>query len=114
MKEKAKRVAVFLVLGLFISGMIAPDVFAQTPIRKLGRGLANFGTGILELPYTVVDVAEEEGYLAAVTYGVVKGIAMSLLRIGIGVYETVTFIIPLPWRYAPILEPEFMMSEDTF
>jgi len=114
MKDKAKRLAVFIVITLFISGMIAPEIFAQTPIRKLGRGLANFGTGILELPYNVVDVAEEEGYLAAVTYGVVKGIAMSLLRMGVGAYETVTFLIPLPWRYEPILEPEFMMSEDNF
>lgn len=114
MKGRVKRLVVIFVLLSLVSGSLATGVFAQDPIRKLGRGLANLSTGFLEVPINIVDAAEEEGFIAATTYGLVRGLAMALLRTGIGVYETVTFLIPLPWRYEPILEPEFLMSEERF
>ena len=82
-----------------------------SPIRKLARGVANMATGILEVPINIVDVTEEEGYVAGLTYGIIKGVAMAVLRLGVGVYETATFPIPLPLRYEKILEPEFLMSD---
>ena len=109
-----RKITVSFIIFTFILSLLTPELFAQTPIRKLGRGLANTITGFLELPAGVVDAAEEEGYIAAVTYGVVKGLALSVLRTGVGVYETVTFLIPLPWGYEPILEPEFMMGDENF
>lgn len=111
---KVKRlIAVFVILA-FVSGVFAPASFAQNPVRKLGRGLANIATGILELPINIVEAADEDGYIAAATYGVVKGLAMIFLRTGVGLYETVTFLIPLPFHYEPILEPEFLMSDEQF
>ena len=101
-------------LVVFMFVIASPDVFAQNAIRKLGRGLANFTTGFLELPINIVDAAEEDGYIAAVTYGIVKGLAMSVLRTGIGMYETVTFLIPLPFDYEVMLEPEFLLGEESF
>ncbi len=109
-----RKITVSFIIFTFILSLLTPELFAQTPIRKLGRGLANTITGFLELPAGVVDAAEEEGYIAAVTYGVVKGLSLSVLRTGVGVYETVTFLIPLPWGYEPILEPEFMMGDENF
>ena len=88
----SKIVVVFLIIA-FISSSCAGSAYAQTPIRKLGRGIANMFTGFLELPQGIVDVAEEEGAAAAVTYGVTKGVAMSVLRTGVGMYEIVTFLI---------------------
>lgn len=114
MQHKIKKMVVTFVLLLFISGSFTPDLFAQGPLRKLGRGFANVITGFLELPINIVDAAEEEGFIAAITYGIVKGLAMTVLRMGVGVYETTTFLIPLPWRYEPILEPEFLMSEENY
>lgn len=114
MKSKVMRIAVVFILVTFISGFVISDASAQNPIRKLGRGIGNVLSGFLELPLSIVDTAEEEGYLAAMTYGVTKGVAMSILRTGVGLYETVTFLIPLPWGYEPILEPEFLMSEENF
>ncbi len=90
----------------------ATPCFAGSPIRKLGRGIANIGTGILELPINIVNVTEEDGYIAGVTYGVMKGLAYSLLRVAVGAYETVTFIVPVPFHYDPVLEPEFLLSEE--
>lgn len=112
MIKKVNKISVILILFTFMCGLILPCAFAQNPIRKLGRGMANTLTGFLELPANIVDAAEEDGFIAAATYGIVKGFAMTLLRTTVGVYETVTFVIPLPWGYGPILEPEFMMSEE--
>ena len=82
------------------------------PIRKLGRGVANVATGILELPNNIVSVTEEDGYVAGVTYGIMKGLAWSVVRIAVGAYETVTFLVPIPFHYDPILEPEFLLSDE--
>jgi len=114
MKNGFIKIAVIFMVVAFVSGYFVIDASAQTPVRKLGRGLANTFTGFLELPQNIVDVAEDEGALAAVTYGIARGIAMSFLRTAVGVYETVTFLIPLPWEYEPILEPEFMMGEENY
>jgi len=108
------KVIVVFVLFSMVLASLPLEAMAQTPVRKFGRGLANIATGILELPLNIVDAADDEGYIAAVTYGVVKGLAMSVLRIGVGVYETATFIIPLPFHYEPILEPEFLMGEEAY
>jgi putative exosortase-associated protein (TIGR04073 family) len=114
MKREFTKITVIIVVSVFISGLFVCDAFAQSPVRKLGRGLANAVTGMLELPQSIVDVSEEEGALAAVTYGVAKGIAMSFVRMTVGVYEVVTFPIPLPFDYAPIVEPEFMMDDENY
>lgn len=114
MYYRIKSILITIVIIAFISGSFVPAAFAQTPIRKLGRGLANIFTGVLEVPLNIVSVAEEEGFVAATTYGVVKGLALTFLRTGVGFYETVTFLIPLPFHYEPVLEPEFLMSEENF
>ena len=109
-----KRIIVVFLLVALISGSFAAYGFAQSPVRKLGRGLGNLLFGFLEVPINIVDAAEEDGYIAAVTYGVGKGVGMFALRTGVGIYEVVTFLIPLPFHYEPILEPEFLMSDESF
>jgi putative exosortase-associated protein (TIGR04073 family) len=42
------------------------------------------------------------------TVGLGKGLGHTLLRMGTGVYEVVTFPFPLPEGYRPIVEPEFV------
>ncbi len=108
------RIAVIVVVIALVSGSLAIEASAQTPVRKLGRGVANTFLGFLELPQNIVDSAEDEGAIAAMTYGVAKGLAMTALRTGVGVYELVTFLVPLPSDYAPILEPEFLMGEENY
>jgi len=107
-----KRVTVFMLVLTFLC--ISAPCYADGggPLRKLGRGLANMATGVLEVPRTIVTVTEEDGYVAGVSYGVVKGVAWAVLRSAVGAYETLTFLIPLPFHYDPILEPEFLLSEE--
>lgn len=100
---------------------VSLTVGASDPFRKLGRGFVNVAFGALELPMKVYDVNEEEGGLAAVSYGVFKGIGYFIAREVIGVVEIATFIAPLPgavdepresgWGYGPLMEPEWVVDK---
>src|SRR5437870_13058575 len=61
------------------------------PTRKLGRGIANVAFGIAELPVQIARVNEREGNSAALSYGVVRGLGRSSMRIGAGLWEMFSF-----------------------
>ena len=107
-----KRFIVFMLVLTFLC--ISAPCYADGggPLRKLGRGLANLATGVLEVPRTIVTVTEEDGYVAGATYGIVKGVAWGVMRTAVGAYETITFLVPFPFHYEPILKPEFLLSEE--
>jgi len=75
-------------------------------LRKLGRGCANVLFGAVELPNQITKANAEHGGAAGFTYGLGKGLVRWLAREAIGVYEILTF--PLPVRgYKPVMKPEF-------
>ena len=104
------RKIIILVLVIAMVGM-ATQCYAQDPAKKLGRGLANVLTGWVELPKNIYDTSVEENILSGLTMGLAKGVGMTVVRTGAGVYEAVTFPFPIPEDYQPVLEPEFVMSE---
>jgi putative exosortase-associated protein (TIGR04073 family) len=76
-------------------------------LRKLGRGLANVFFGFVEVPNQYTKAVSEHGGAAGITYGAPKGIARWITREFVGVYEVVTFPIPFPRGYRPIVRPEW-------
>ncbi len=72
-------------------------------LEKLGRGLANFFGGWLEVPLNVgkrYSASDTGGSLVTgFAYGMVKG----AVRTAVGAYETVTFFLPYPEDFVPIL-----------
>ena len=90
---------------------MATQCYAQSPMKKLGRGLANILTGWIELPKNMYDTSGEENMLSGITMGMAKGIGMTIVRTGAGVYETITFPLPIPEDYEPVLEPEFIFND---
>lgn len=77
----------------------------QGPTRKLGRGISNVFFATSELVETVrlVDAAEGNN---AIGFGAVKGLGRMFARMGVGVFEILTF----PWptnkgKYTPHLRP---------
>ncbi|MDD5634088.1 MAG: exosortase system-associated protein, TIGR04073 family [Candidatus Omnitrophica bacterium] len=90
---------------------VASQCYAQDPAKKLGRGLANVLTGWVELPKNIYETSVEENMLTGITMGLAKGVGMTIVRTGAGVYEAVTFPFPIPEDYKPVLEPEFVFSE---
>lgn len=77
------------------------------PTRKLGRGVSNLLFGIAELPTTIAKVNEDEGNSAAGGYGVVRGVGRSVMRMQAGIFEILTFPIPVVrGTYFPVLESD--------
>jgi putative exosortase-associated protein (TIGR04073 family) len=108
---KAKLLGLFLIFAVLLplraraQGEDAPT--GQNALRKLGRGIANVLFGIVEMPNQVTKTTAQQGGGAGVTYGVGKGFVRWMGREFTGVYDVVTFPVPYPKGYKPIMKPEF-------
>jgi len=79
--------------------------WAQHPIDKAGRGITNVLTCWIELPKQTHLGTQESNAIVGTGRGLVKGLSLTLLRAGLGVYEAVTFFIPYPGGFASPYEP---------
>jgi putative exosortase-associated protein (TIGR04073 family) len=92
--------------------LIAGTVYADTALKKLGRGVANVATCPFEIYHRVGEVNKENGPIAAFTWGLLKGVYKMGVRGLVGVYEVLSFPMPYPENYGPILtDPEFFLEE---
>lgn len=125
----AKKVFVCIMAFVCIVSIIAPVTFAgpcacgnaqavekgmcnNDAWKKLGRGVCNMATFPLELPSQISKTNITDGPMAAFTWGLLKGLGMTGFRALVGVYETVTFPMPMPEGYKPILtDPEFFFED---
>lgn len=89
---------------VMVMGLASPTAFAQDPIHKAGRGVANLLTGWIELPKNLHLGTQEENPILGVGWGLLKGAGLTITRLVGGAYETVTFPIPCPKDYASIYE----------
>lgn len=77
------------------------------PVKKLGRGISNLITFPLELPHRIMETNRRSGPVDAATYGLLEGLCMMVGRAGAGFYEVVSFPIPIPPDYEPLInDPE--------
>lgn len=79
--------------------------------RKLGRGFANVLFGIAEVPNQIHYTNRTDGGGAAASLGVGRGLLKFLAREVVGVWEIVTFPVPVPAGYKPVMQPEFPTDE---
>ena len=105
----------WMINGLLVLGLSVPlgwtdsidDFFGphqpHPAFDKFGRGVSNALFGWLEIPATMNERYEERNTGGSLVAGFAYGIVRGLLRTGVGVYETVTFLVPIPEHYAPIL-----------
>jgi len=105
MMKKSAAIAVIVIL-LFSSTARADDA-----LRKLGRGIANVTTCFIEIPYQITKSTQEDGGTAGATVGVIKGLFCTVGRCLAGIYDVITFPIPVPKGYKPIIDPEFVAQE---
>ncbi|MCX5677555.1 MAG: exosortase system-associated protein, TIGR04073 family [Candidatus Omnitrophica bacterium] len=106
-----KAVAALLVFVVIIFN--AAPGYCETPaFRKFRRGFCNMLTFHMEIGQQMEAVGDAHGNGWAVTVGLTRGILMSAARLLTGVYETVTFPVPFPAEYKPIMKkPEFFWTE---
>lgn len=108
----------FFVLALLFGLLAVDSVYANTNshfedvCNKLGRGLTNVVTSPLEFGYEIDRGIETSGLYKGCCFGVIRGFVKAVSRLGVGVYEVVTFPIEIPDEFAPIIEPEFVFVKD--
>ncbi len=71
--------------------------------EKLGRGVSNFLGGWLEIPLGIHKRYATSDTAGSLFTGTAVGAFKGLVRTGVGAYETVTFFLPYPEDFAPIL-----------
>ena len=107
--KNCKKLVLIIVAVVFIAGAHS-NAIAESggPVKKLGRGIANIISSPLEIGKSYSEISQERGIIAGSTWGLLKGAQNFIVRSVTGVYEVLTFPIPQPEDYEPLLtDPEF-------
>jgi len=115
---RAKQLAGLLMVILLLSSMVPAyaqykiertDFPAKKQITKLGRGLGNIFSGWAEIPKEIYERSRDSETLGRIVFTApVVGFAKAVGRTAVGFFEVVTFFLPVPEDYGPIVEPEFV------
>ena len=87
------------------------DFPGKKQLAKLGRGLANLLLGWGEIPkevYVQSQVKKPESLGSVIIGAPVVGFGKAVGRTATGLFETLTFFLPVPAEYDPIIEPEYV------
>jgi putative exosortase-associated protein (TIGR04073 family) len=94
------------------NSVAAEDLPLMESGTKLARGVTNISTGWLEIPKQVHRIAAQEGWVTGAWRGPLEGLGMFVARTASGAYEVLTFPIPVPARFQPLLIPDFVWQSD--
>lgn len=88
----------------------AEDI-VQDMSTKLNRGIFNILTGWMEIPRQMIKSGKETGWWAVVPVGIPAGALMTVVRTGVGIFETGLFFVPIDDTYDPLLDPPFVWQK---
>jgi len=108
-----KLVSVFLAVSLLaFAGSVPAHAAALessgTPLRKLQRGFLNIALSPLEVVHALDKEKMKDDFIPSWVTGLGRGGLFMTGRALSGAYELVTFPIPFPRNYEPVVEPEFV------
>ena len=69
--------------------------YGEKTASKLGNGMLDIVTSILEIPKTIIKTTEEDGLVSGLTIGFVKGIANTAGQAVSGAVNVATFPVPV-------------------
>lgn len=113
MKTTSRVVLLAVAMSIAIAASAAGEELAKsTPGQKALRGATNLSLGlVLELPRMIYYETRAQGPLLGIPAGFLAGFGLGLMRTAVGAYELLTFPIPLPDDYKPILSPRFPFEQ---
>ena len=112
MKRGYGSVIVFLILWSASLALAEEPSLPQRIATKFTRGAANIATGWMEMPKQVYLVGRREGWVTGALRGPIDGLGMVIARTIAGAYEVLTFPLPLPPQYQPMLLPEYIWQPE--
>lgn len=106
-----------LILSLGAPAFCAgPEYWTSTAAkstRKFLRGVGNVAFSFVEIPLSIGDDVVMTDPFTGTFTGLAKGVGRTVERVGVGVFEIVTF----PWShnqdFRPLIDPEFVMMKGT-
>jgi len=110
--EKRKIIVIALLCSaIFLTQQ--PACRADTVFRKFTRGLTNILTGPFELVRQPFVLHDEYDYnvVAAFFGGIFTGVYATVVRELCGVYDLVTFPIPVPAEYRSLIDPPTVFDD---
>ena len=110
MKRSSTLIIVTLALLAFALPLMAAEAEIQgegTPQRKLQRGFLNVALSPIEISNELSKEVRNDTFPPSWVAGLGRGSMYAVGRALVGVYEMVTFPIPYPAKYKPVLQPEF-------
>lgn len=110
MKKSLKALIALVLLAIFTFPLFAEEAEIQaegTPQRKLQRGFLNVALSPIEISNELAKEVRNDTFPPSWVAGLGRGAFYTVGRALVGVYEMVTFPLPYPANYKPILQPEF-------
>ncbi len=108
MKTLFKLLGVLFILLVCSTSLSAAEIENEgTPQRKLQRGFLNIALSPLEISNELAKEKKNDTFPPSWITGTARGAAFMMGRALVGVYELVTFPLPCPANYKPVLSPEF-------
>ena len=86
---------------------------AGKAFTKLGRGAVNLFTGWVEIPKRIQETTLVSGAWSGFTWGLLRGLGYGFIRTAAGGYEVITFPFPAPPDYEPVIQPEFVFTNES-
>lgn len=108
-----KIIILTVLLSLMSSGIVSAE---NSKLDKLTRGFTNMVTAPVEIPRELrahwIKGSEKTYHIIVWLFcGGIKGIVMTPVRIGSGIYDVVTFPIEYPKEYQPLLKPDYVFQD---
>lgn len=110
MRKFPRVLAAFLALLVFSLPLAVAETAIEgegTPLRKLQRGFLNVALSPFEVSHELAKEVRTDSLPPGWVAGLGRGSAYAVGRALVGVYEMVTFAIPYPTNFKPVLQPEF-------
>ena len=104
------RKLLILFAGAVLICLPAEVGLAANPMSKLGRGLTNIAFSPMEYPTNIQKIGDRKGFASGLFEGLLTGTYFMLGRLLTGSYDVVSFLVPIPRDYGPLMKPEYVFE----
>ena len=107
MKKTIQALFILFITLLATPNLVMADQYPDKAVEKLGNGLANAVTGVVEIPKTITIVGNRDGVVHGMTVGFLTVIANAVGRSLSGAFDSATFLIPT----TPFVKPAYIWDD---
>ena len=109
--DMKKYLLVFGMAAFVFASLLPRSIADDNAFTKFGRGMANIVISPAELYTEPILLSKDHDTTTAFFGGLFKGVVMIVAREIVGIYEVVTFPLPIPKGYQPIIKPATVFTD---